>query len=110
MAASRGKPVQAVCAGRALCAHGDEADATAIALLGDLNSSPTDGAYDDAMADIVNAYLAYQADKAAPVVEDLSVSHTAGDPTANPATHTDQAWGPFDMSTLANHTSKCDYV
>ena len=69
-----------------------------------------DGAYDDAMASIVKAYLAYQADKVAPVVEDLSDSHTQSDPTANPATHTDKAWGPFDMSTLANATSKCDYV
>lgn len=98
---------------------GANANGTVRAYLFNITADPTesnnlllsaDGAYDDAMADIVNAYLAYQADKAAPVVEDLSVSHTAGDPTANPATHTDQAWGPFDMSTLANHTSKCDYV
>ena len=45
MDAASGKAVQAVCAGRALYAHGDEIDATAIALLGDLNSRPTDGAY-----------------------------------------------------------------
>ena len=69
-----------------------------------------DGTYDDAMDSIVKAYLAYQADKVAPVVEDLADMHAQGDPTANPATHTDHAWGPFDMSTLANATSKCDYV
>merc|ERR1712079_16584 len=44
MKAAGGKPVQAVCAGRALCKHGDEVGATAVALVGDFNSQPGDAA------------------------------------------------------------------
>lgn len=43
-AAAAGKPVQAVCAARALSEHASAANASAVALAGDFNSPPTDGA------------------------------------------------------------------
>jgi len=44
MPAARGKPVQALCAGRALLAHAQSSDAAGVALAGDFNSWPSHGA------------------------------------------------------------------
>ena len=44
MPAARGKPLQALCAGRALLEHAHSVDAIGVTLAGDVNSGPQDGA------------------------------------------------------------------